>query len=91
MTTWLITTDEPSNDITRVGLSGLADYAKTTNANTFELATTFEAPIVLNEVASPPAAGPKSVVFDAVDNGSGKTRLMAQFPTGSSVEIAIEP
>jgi hypothetical protein len=27
----------------------------------------------------------------AEDNGSGKTRLMAQFGTGSAVQIAIEP
>lgn len=27
----------------------------------------------------------------AEDNGSGKTRLMVQFPTGSPVQIAIEP
>jgi hypothetical protein len=27
----------------------------------------------------------------AEDNGSGKTRLMAKFPTGAAVQIAIEP
>jgi hypothetical protein len=31
------------------------------------------------------------VILFAEDNGAGKTKLMAQFPTGAAVQIAIEP
>lgn len=38
-----------------------------------------------------PNAVSNTVILYAEDNGSGKTRLMAKFPTGSAVQIAIEP
>lgn len=41
--------------------------------------------------ASAPSGVADTVVLFAADNGSGKTKLMAQFPTGSAVQIAIEP
>lgn len=40
---------------------------------------------------TPPAAGAANTVrVFAQDNGGGKTQLMAQFPTGGAVQIAIE-
>jgi hypothetical protein len=48
-------------------------------------------PIILSEQASAPSAQPNKAIIYAIDNGSGKTRLMVQFPTGSAVQLAIEP
>lgn len=46
----------------------------------------------LLEMSSAPAAGAtNSVRVYAEDNGSGKTRLMARFPTGAAQQLAIEP
>jgi hypothetical protein len=41
--------------------------------------------------SSAPAANLNAARIYAVDNGSGKTKLMVQFGTGSPVQIAIEP
>jgi hypothetical protein len=38
-----------------------------------------------------PSAVADVVILYAEDNGAGKTKLMAQFPTGAAVQIAIEP
>ena len=38
---------------------------------------------------APTAVADKAILF-AQDNGSGKTQLMVQFPTGSAIQIAIE-
>lgn len=46
---------------------------------------------LLPERASAPAAVANSVVVYAIDNGAGKTQLMAIFPTGAAVQLAIEP
>lgn len=40
--------------------------------------------------AAPPVAVANSVILYAIDNGAGKTQLMALFPTGAAIEIAIE-
>jgi len=45
----------------------------------------------LKEMTSPAAPATDGVYIFAEDNGSGKTRLMARFATGSAVQIAIEP
>jgi hypothetical protein len=45
----------------------------------------------LIEQSSAPTGVTNVVRIWAEDNGSGKTRLMAQFPTGSAVQLAIEP
>jgi len=45
----------------------------------------------LDEMTAPSAPATNSVRIYAEDNGSGKTRLMALFATGSAVQIAIEP
>jgi hypothetical protein len=45
----------------------------------------------LQEMTAPSAPGSNEVRIYAEDNGSGKTRLMAKFPTGAAVQIAIEP
>lgn len=48
-------------------------------------------PIILSEQATAPAAKANKAVIYAEDNGSGKTRLMVKFPTGSAVQLAIQP
>ena len=45
----------------------------------------------MQEVTAPAAPATNNVRIYAEDNGSGKTRLMARFATGSAVQIAIEP
>jgi hypothetical protein len=46
--------------------------------------------VLMSELASAPAAVTNGVRLWAEDSG-GKTRLMARFPTGANVQIAIEP
>lgn len=48
-------------------------------------------PTYLEEVSSIPGAVPNTAILYAQDNGAGKTRLMVRFPTGSPVQLAIEP
>jgi len=43
------------------------------------------------EQTAPAAPATNGVYIYAEDNGSGKTRLMARFATGSAVQIAVEP
>ena len=43
------------------------------------------------EMTAPSAPSADTVRIYAEDNGSGKTRLMAVFPTGAAQQIAIEP
>jgi hypothetical protein len=43
------------------------------------------------EMTAPSAGATNNVRIYAQDNGSGKTQLMAVFPTGSAVQLAIEP
>lgn len=43
------------------------------------------------EQTAPAAPSANQVVLYAEDNGSGKTRLMARFPTGAAQQVAIEP
>lgn len=45
----------------------------------------------LGEVTAPSAPASNNVRLYAEDNGSGKTRLMALFPTGAAQQVAIEP
>ena len=54
-------------------------------------ARTSGAALELIEQTAPSAPGSNCVRIYAVDNGSGKTRLMALFPTGAAQQIAIEP
>jgi len=42
----------------------------------------------VGEAPNPPTVG---AYIYTVDNGAGKTRLMALFPTGAALQIAIEP
>lgn len=46
--------------------------------------------LTLDEVATPSAVANHAVIY-AEDNGSGKTRVMARFGSGSPVQICIEP
>lgn len=43
------------------------------------------------EMSAPDNPAANSVVIYAVDNGAGKTQLMAKFATGAAQQIAIEP
>jgi hypothetical protein len=45
----------------------------------------------MSEMTAPAAPAADGVRIYAVDNGSGKTRLMALFATGAAQQIAIEP
>ena len=45
----------------------------------------------LTEMTAPSAPATNSVRIYAEDNGAGKTRLMALFPTGAAQQVAIEP
>lgn len=45
----------------------------------------------LSEMTAPAAPAANSVRIYAVDNGGGKTQLMALFATGAAQQIAIEP
>jgi hypothetical protein len=47
--------------------------------------------VQLSEMTAPAAPAANSVRIYAVDNGSGKTQLMALFATGAAQQIAIEP
>jgi len=42
------------------------------------------------EMTAPSSPATNKCVVDAEDNGSGKTRLMVQFATGSAVQIAMK-
>lgn len=58
----------------------------------FTNASTGPGMMQLEEVASAPAAPPaNNVIIYAIDNGSGKTQLMALFSSGAAQEIAIAP
>lgn len=46
--------------------------------------------LTLDEVSTPGAVANHAVIY-AEDNGSGKTRLMCRFGSGSPVQICIEP
>ena len=47
--------------------------------------------VQLSEMTAPAAPAANDVRIYAVDNGSGKTQLMALFATGAAQQIAIEP
>lgn len=53
--------------------------------------TSTGAAIEFIEQTAPSAGASNTVRIYAEDNGSGKTRLMALFPTGAAQQIAIEP
>lgn len=53
--------------------------------------TTTGGAINLLEMTAPSAPAANQVSIYAEDNGSGKTRLMARFPSGAAQQIAIEP
>jgi hypothetical protein len=53
--------------------------------------TTGGASLEMTEQTAPSAPASNKVRIYAEDNGSGKTRLMALFPSGAAQQIAIEP
>ena len=69
-------------------------YAATGTTTSGNLVESSDWPLVktFKEVnAAPGAPAANTCVLYAEDNGSGKTRLMVRFPTGSAVQVAIEP
>lgn len=83
--TWSNTGGNPSatNDI-GIGRSA-AGVLKITNSGSGAGALEFQ------EMTAPSAPATNNVRIYAEDNGSGKTRLMALFPTGAAQQISIEP
>jgi hypothetical protein len=64
------------------------------NDATFRLANQLDMQdneIILDEMGTAPTGASNAVKIYAEDNGGGKTRLMAIFPTGAAQQIAIEP
>jgi len=59
-------------------------------AVTTAIAATSSPYVDLVEQDAPPDPEPDTVRLYAEDDGAGKTRLMALFPTGSAIELAIE-
>lgn len=47
--------------------------------------------IIMDEMGTAPTGASNAVKIYAEDNGAGKTRLMAIFPTGAAQQIVIEP
>lgn len=47
--------------------------------------------LMLGEMTAPSTPSANNVILYAEDDGSGKTRLMALFPTGAAQQVAIEP
>ena len=47
--------------------------------------------IEIAEMTAPAAGAANTVRIYAVDNGAGKTQLMALFSSGSAVQLAIQP
>jgi len=45
----------------------------------------------MSEATAPTAPSTNDVRLYAEDNGAGKTRLMALFPTGAAQQVAIQP
>ena len=83
--TWSNTSTNPTatND---VGLGrSAAGVLKITNSGSGAGA------LEMQEMTAPSAPATNNVRIYAEDNGSGKTRLMALFPTGAAQQIAIEP
>lgn len=87
-----------SSTITAWGSSNAAGSMDTALARSaagivkFTNASTGAGMIQLQEVASAPSApAADNVIIYAIDNGSGKTQLMALFSSGAAQEIAIAP
>lgn len=47
--------------------------------------------VQFTEMTAPSAPAANKVILYAVDNGAGKTQLMALFPSGAAQQVAIEP
>lgn len=79
-------------EIVQAAASQTADRAQWQDSGAgVQLAVTAGGALQFTEMTAPAAPATNSVRLYAEDNGSGKTRLMALFPTGAAVQIAIEP
>jgi hypothetical protein len=77
--------------LSRVHLLNLDGVTRTVSDEDFEGSAVLGGNLSLIEQAGPPNAVANTARIWAEDNGSGKTRLMVQFGSGSAVQIAIEP
>jgi hypothetical protein len=77
--------------LSRVHLLNLDGVTRTLSDTDYEGSAVLGGNLTLIEQASAPAAITNTARIWAEDNGSGKTRLMVQFGSGSAVQIAIEP
>jgi hypothetical protein len=75
-----------ADDATEVGHDDAPTVIRSDNGT-----LTVDGHLEVDEVAEPAAPAANKARLFAVDNGAGKTRLMVRFPTGASVELAIEP
>jgi hypothetical protein len=75
-------------DTTHTGYIALDDVARTVSG---EGVAFVGGSIGLIEQATAPSGIANTALIYAIDNGSGKTKLMAQFGTGSAIQLSIEP
>lgn len=80
-----------SSDSTWYGTIDLQLVRAAANILGIRNGSTGGAAIDMQEMTAPSAPSANGVRLYAEDNGSGKTRLMALFPTGAAQQIAIEP
>jgi hypothetical protein len=76
------------NANTTLGVGSSPVNLRPSSAGGVSIASNF---IEAQEMTAPSAPAANKVRIYAEDNGSGKTRLMAIFPTGAAQQIAIEP
>jgi hypothetical protein len=77
--------------LSRVHFTNLDGVTRTLSDVAYEGAWVIGGVLTFFEHASAATAIPNAAVVWAEDNGSGKTRLMVQFPTGSAQTLEIEP
>jgi hypothetical protein len=76
-----------SVETTRTGLINLDGVTRTVSGPGIEF---IGGSLGMIEQASAPSAKANTALIYAEDNGSGKTRLMVKFPTGSAIQLSIE-
>jgi hypothetical protein len=81
---------------THANSTAIGQAAATTKVNQVVLGTAAGEVSIPSVLSLPteqgaPSAPASGVTIYPIDNGSGKTKLMAIFPTGAAVQLAIEP
>jgi hypothetical protein len=75
-------------DTSRTGLINLDGVTRTVSGSGVEF---IGGSIGMIEQATAPAGIANTALIYAIDSGAGKTKLMAQFGTGSAIQLAVEP